>query len=201
MNEKSELPLLAPYQGAHKAVVREEAASFMRRSLVTISLVLVVLLNSHETAFANAKITVSLTEVQNVLTPRPHEARIRRNLTYFLSRDGKVSRQYSSPGRFSVNGSYSYEVPRAGYNPAGVPQVARMRIENGAIVTATFLPSYKIITRIRTDGKSTCSAQRVYELLPGHRVFEDKSSKTHEDVTMSSIRAEDILCTIEDLAE
>jgi hypothetical protein len=119
-------------------------------------------------ALADVKITISFMEHQHVLTPPPeHDWNVKRTVTLFVSRDGKARTEYSSPGRFFQAGiDHPLGSVHAGRNPSGLNQVGRIRIDNGHIVMATFLPTFKIVTDVTTHGKSTCLAQRTYELLP-----------------------------------
>jgi hypothetical protein len=151
-------------------------------------------------ARADTKVIVSYTQVDNQVTPTTHEFRNNRRTIIVLTNDKKIRTGADINGSHSLSAIHELNVPIFAHNQAGVEYVIRYSIENGQIVVASFLPSYKIITRISTDGKSKCSATREYKLLPGHRVFEDKDFNNKQDVTMSNVHAEDVTCDISELS-
>jgi hypothetical protein len=151
-------------------------------------------------ALADVRIVVKYTEVEHeIATDKIYRTDKSRIYTVTKNRVLKITSIDS--GGTVTNSSAVLEQPGEGKNVAGVNYVNRARIDNGDIVTASFLESFVIETRIRTNGSSSCEATRNYKLLPGRDAFVDRTRVTRVDKTFSDIHAENITCSISETAD
>jgi hypothetical protein len=149
-------------------------------------------------ASADVKVTVSFDEVWDVVSPSVHQSRERKSRIIIIGKD-HTSRTDSEYSDIVLHGSNVLGKPSFAINRSGVRYVVRHSIENGAYVIASFLDTYRIITRIKTDGTKYCSATRDYKLNRGNVLFEDVNHLTHAPMFASSIKAENITCAISEV--
>ena len=71
----------------------------------------------------------------------------------------------------------------------------RVDIANGGLTITDDCPSHQILTRIKTDGRTSCVATREYRLKAGHRLFEyaDNNQNVH---SASDQHSENVRCAI-----
>jgi hypothetical protein len=144
-------------------------------------------------AFAGARITVGFDSVEVEISPRKAEHRSHYENTYLISGSKTVS--YASSGGMQGAGSLGQSMTVI--DQVGAPNRVTYRVSGGAIVVSWDKPAYTIVTRITTDGSSSCSATRAYIRKPGHQFFETVRLSNHEKMVDSEMRSENITCAIQ----
>ena len=142
-------------------------------------------------ALADIRVSISFTFIEDEVAPRPGEHRRAASISYVLR--GKTVQNTSNSGRRT---DLQIGAEQDMTNEAGVTYRAKTRIEGGAFLMRQDYPSFFISTRITTNGVDSCSATREAVLKPGHRIFEDRRTSNGETMQISSIRYEDVTCTI-----
>ena len=148
-------------------------------------------------AYADVRVTLSWIERQHVIKPEPeHDEWASRSLTYVISTNGAIKWEYDLGPKVVQKGERKLGVPQ-GNNEGTL--ASRVRVEQNAIIIATFQPSYKIITRIETDGKANCTAERTYEKVGGHQYFEMHHVKSNYPMSVTAITITSMSCKIQDI--
>ncbi len=146
-------------------------------------------------AYADVRIDIDFLQTEHVVLPRIELRRNTRALSLVITKDNKIISQSSVAGH-SLHGESTFGVASYGSNFSGDKIVRRASIQNGTIVLSSFLPSYSIVTNIKTNGIDTCTGTRRYKLSPGHKIFEDTDFKDHSYLAFSNIEADLVSCTI-----
>jgi hypothetical protein len=142
---------------------------------------------------ARADVTVKLNWifVETRVSPRQEVVRIPFTVSYTLAGDKGVDATASSSGR-SLRSTLGKTL--GGTNEHGQPQTSLIKIIGGAFVVTTHQPGFFIVTRVKTDGHTACSATVKYFRNPGHQYFE--WSNNSESFLASSFTAENMTCSI-----
>ena len=167
----------------------------MRRRSCTTSLRPIVLIGvclaTAGPALADIRVTISFTFVEDEVAPRPGEHRRVASITYRLA--GKTVQHTANSGRRT---DLQIGAEQDMTNEAGVTYRAKATIQGGAFLMRQDYPSFFIRTRIITNGIDSCSATREAVLKPDHQTFEDRRTSNGETMQISSIRYENVTCTI-----
>jgi hypothetical protein len=146
------------------------------------------LIVSSQAASASVKITVSFDYVEMEVSPFQAEHRSHFVNTYQISTSKRID--FSSNLNPSGQGALGRTMTLL--DSAGRSWEAVYRIDRGAIVITGSGADWTTVTRIVTDGHSSCSATRNYVKKPGHQYFEEIRTTNHERMLDSSIRAENV---------
>ena len=148
---------------------------------------------------AEVRIVVSFTTVQNMVEPEVKTVYLARTTTYTLTSD-HILKTNSSMNNAEVNNESELGKPHYIATISHRRAVSRTRIENGVIINVSFFDTYKIIEKIATDGKSTCSASIEYSLLPGQKVYKLYGiQNVNAEYKYTDIRVENVSCEISDI--
>jgi hypothetical protein len=150
------------------------------------------LVASSQAASAGVRITLSFDYVETEVSPRQGEYSIHIVNTYQISTSKRID--FSSNLSAGDHGALGQTITVS--DAGGISAKAVFRIDRGAIVINSSWPTYTVVTRIVTDGHSSCSATRNYLKKPGHQFFEVSRTSNHERMQDSSIRAENVSCSI-----
>jgi hypothetical protein len=167
--------------------------AFIRISTASIILALTMIASS-QTAYAGVRITLSFDYVETEVSPRQGEYNTHVVNTYQISTSKRID--FSSNLGSGNHGALGQ--PITVFDAGGQSAKAIYRIDRGAIVITGSWPTYTVVTRIVTDGHSSCSATRNYLRKPGHQYFEVSRTSNHERMQDTSIRAENVSCSIAD---
>jgi hypothetical protein len=165
--------------------------AFIRVSTASLILALALIPNS-QTAYAGVRITLSFDYVETEVSPRQGEYSTHIVNTYRISTNKRFD--FSSNLSSDSHGALGQAITV--FDAGGQSAKAIYRIDHGAMVTTGSWPSYTVVTRIVTDGHSSCSATRNYLKKAGHQYFEVTRTANHERMQDTSIRAENVSCSI-----
>ena len=143
---------------------------------------------------SGVEITTSWIAITKEVSPNPDLYKNSWSKILRLSRNNQVGIvQFQNGERYS-NGSGVLGSP-IDYKDAHPYCETRVNVADGGLVITDDCPSHQILTKIRTDGRSACSATREYRLKPGHQLFEylDKNRNTH---SASDQHSENVRCAI-----
>jgi hypothetical protein len=142
---------------------------------------------------ARADVTVKLNGdvVETRVSPTQGVTKLPVSMSYRISADKGVD--YSSST--GAKGRAKLGETVTGVNEGGQTSIRTYKIINGAIVITSHQPGFFLVTKIITDGRSSCSATVKYFRNPGHQYFEG-ITKTNQSVLDSDIHAENLTCSI-----
>lgn len=141
-------------------------------------------------AGAGVEITFSWDLVEKQVSPTPFVHINHFSSAFRLSADKKITFVAFRNGEKtdSLNGTVGSELQ-------GDRGTVKADIVGGVIVITLDRPTYQIVSKIRSDGRTSCSATREYILKPGHQLFEDLG-KNNVTYSSSEKHAENITCSI-----
>jgi hypothetical protein len=152
-------------------------------------------------ALADVMIKVSFVYVEHEISPSNTEHRTNVTSEYILTSDHKVKLASHYGSQYNSSAEEELGEPHAAKTISGYDYVARIRIDNGMIVIASFYPSYEVITRISTNGVDSCRATKEFKWAKGHNFFEAQRLSNHEHMLESEMRAENVTCMISALGD
>jgi hypothetical protein len=152
-------------------------------------------------AVADVLIKVTFVMVENEVSPRQAEHRSPSTREYRLTNDHTVSIVSTDDNKYTSNGEATFGSTYAAKSVADSNYTGTIGVDNGAIVIENVFPSYKVISRITTNGIDSCSATRKFRLAAGHKFFEIKRFSNHEDMLLSDMHAENVTCSISEIGK
>ena len=103
----------------------------------------------------------------------------------------------------SMNGrQLEHSTAALGQSGGGISAVNGLRystqahVVGGAIVMSEETDTFRAMTTIKTDGKSSCSASRVYRLKPGQKYFQTATPNGHAPEVNADIHIEGVTCSV-----
>jgi len=153
-------------------------------------------------AGANTEIVIKYTNVNTELSPKPGFYKNHYTIIYRLSSENKVSKVEFRNGVKSYSGSglIGGNFSTADGSSAAGSSGAALGIDNGALIITQERQTYYIITKIKTDGRNSCSASISRKLKPGQNNFQYYGiGKDRPLTTASDIHDEDVECSIANL--
>ena len=166
-------------------------SAFKRIATASLIAALALIAGGHA-AFASVRITLSFDYVEQEVSPRQGEYRTHLVNTYQIASNKRID----ISSTFNPNKQGALGQTMTILDVAGKPGKVIFRIDRGAIVITGSTPSFTTVTRIVTDGHSSCSATRDYAKKPGHQYFEVTRISNHETMLDSFVRAENVSCSI-----
>jgi len=142
-------------------------------------------------------ITLRYTLVENQISPKSGPVVTDWIREYRLSGDNVVDHKITMNGRLLESGRSSLGRTGAGVSPVnGLAYSAHAGVVGGALTMAEQTATFHVTTTIRTDGKTSCSASRVYQLNPGQTEFHVATVKDHTPEVDTDIHVENMTCSI-----
>ncbi len=145
-------------------------------------------------ARAATRITVTFDDVLKQASPVNRDYRIQNTRKYTLEKNINMSTTSS----FNHDTSGGLGKSGTGTDVNGVTYAWTFRIVNGALVIVNDYPGFVSITRIRTNGKTSCSVTRDYNSKHGEFVI---SNANHQNRTYSDFHTENLTCAIEQIPD
>ena len=145
-------------------------------------------------ARAATRITVTFDDVLKQTSPVNRDYRIQNTRKYTLDKNNNMTTTSS----FNHDTSGGLGKSGTGTDVNGVTYAWTLRIVNGALVIVNDYPGFVSITRIRTNGKTSCSVTRDYNSKHGKFVI---SNSNHQNRTYSDFHTENLTCAIEQIPD
>jgi hypothetical protein len=148
-------------------------------------------------AQATTEITLTYTLVETQISPKTGLVKSSWSRTFRLSGKNVVSKTVSMNGKTLLTESTA--LGQSGEGVSGINGITyriASKVVGGAMIMTEESKTYVNTMTIRTDGRTSCSATRVYRLKPGQRVFETATPTNHIPEINSEIHVEDMNCSI-----
>jgi hypothetical protein len=142
-------------------------------------------------------ITIRYTLVENQLSPKSGTVRSDRTREFRLSGINFIDYKIMMNGAVLETGKSSLGGSGGGVSPVnGLTYRTHAGILGGALSMTEQAETFHVTTTIRTDGKSACSASRVYQLNPGQKEFHTATPNGHVPEIGTDIHVENMTCSI-----
>jgi hypothetical protein len=171
--------------------MRALALNGRRRIAATSIAALAAWLVSAPSARAEVTATIKYDMVETQVSPHQATLRYPVSVSFRISADKRVDTSAST----GIKTRAKLGESTTGVNESGEASTAVYRVVNGAIVITTHAPGYFSVLRIKTNGRTECSATLEYFRNPGHQYIE-AVSRTNESVLASNFQAENMTCSI-----
>jgi hypothetical protein len=143
---------------------------------------------------AATRITVTFDDVIREVAPINREFRNPNTRKYTLDKNNNMgtvsSFNHDTLGALGRQGS--------GTDVSGVTYAWTLRIVNGVLFIVNDYPGFVVVTKIRTNGKDSCSATREYNKKHGKLLL---TNSNHEVTTLSDWHVENMKCSIEQVPD
>jgi len=142
-------------------------------------------------------ITMHYTLVENQLSRKSGLVVTDWTREYRLSGNNVVDHKISMNGTVLEAGKTSLGRTGAGVSPInGLAYSTHAGVVGGALTMTEQTETFHVTTTIRTDGKSTCFASRVYQLNPGQTQFHPATVHGHVPEVDTDMHVENMTCSI-----
>jgi hypothetical protein len=142
-------------------------------------------------------ITMRYTLVENQISPKSGAVATAWTREYRLSGDNVLDHTITMNGKVLETGQSGLGRTGAGVSPVnGLVYRTHAGVVGGALSMTEETETFHVTTTIRTDGKSTCSASRVYRLNPGQTQFHVATVNGHVPEVDTDIHVENMTCSI-----
>jgi hypothetical protein len=139
-------------------------------------------------ARADVRITVNEEVLEKETAPNQQDHDSNYNFTITLT--GKNSAHYSCSDGCNYDINLGQTIRHQNGNTTSYS------VQNGVIVIRDNAESYSVVTIIKTNGSTSCSASTQTRLKPGHKFFERYRLSNHEKMYESSLRVNITSCSI-----
>lgn len=142
-------------------------------------------------------ITMRYTLVENQLSPKSGMVRSDWTREFKLSGNNVIDYKIMMNGAVLETGKSSLGGSGGGVSPVnGLTYRTHAGVLGGALSMTEQAETFHVTTTIRTDGKSSCSASRVYQLNPGQKQFHTATPNGHAAESSTDIHVENMTCSI-----
>lgn len=148
-----------------------------------------------QSARAEVTVTINFDFVETRISPRQEIYRSHISVSYRISTE-KGLEASTSTGLKSEKTKLG--VSSTGVNEVGQTATSITQIIGGAIVMTNHQRGFFDVLKIKTDGRTSCSAQLKYFRNPGQQYFEAVAQGNGETILATDFRAENMTCSIAD---